>query len=187
VSGLRCFYLEPTERTTYEMFIECSTCNVTVTLPSPTGEWGDAPWPERCGACDAPHDYDADDGSWRSLRTHNWYRRADTGEALRLQDAPPGAIWNAEWMMRSGTTTADGRYLVCRLPDGHDWAIDSRASNCGRPEDADHDCWCRHGDPPDLTVDKNPEPGRSTCTAGAGSIATPGWHGFLRNGHLVPA
>jgi hypothetical protein len=32
-----------------------------------------------------------------------------------------------------------------------------------------------------LTVDKNGD----TCAAGAGSILTPAWHGFLRNGELV--
>ena len=47
-----------------------------------------------------------------------------------------------------------------------------------------HKCWVRHGRPEDgtLHVDKNGK----TCAAGAGSILTSKWHGFLHNGHLVP-
>lgn len=75
----------------------------------------------------------------------------------------------------------DGPQLVVILPGGYPWNIDSRASNCGKPYDYRHRCWRRHGEPPDITVDKS---GR-TCAAGAGSIAVPGWHGFLRDGMLV--
>jgi hypothetical protein len=72
-------------------------------------------------------------------------------------------------------------HLVVVCPDGHWWNIDSRASNCTMKEDKTHRCWVRHGDPPNITVDKD----GATCNAGAGSIQTPGWHGFLRNGELV--
>lgn len=77
----------------------------------------------------------------------------------------------------------DGIYLMVRLPDGHDWAVDSEASNCTKPGEPHH-CWIRHGDPREcrVTVDKNGD----TCAAGAGSIASPNWHGFLQNGVLVP-
>ena len=44
-----------------------------------------------------------------------------------------------------------------------------------------HRCWCRHGEPPNITVDKN----GPTCPAGAGSIQCNDWHGYLRNGELV--
>jgi len=56
--------------------------------------------------------------------------------------------------------------------------IDSRASNCTLPDDNVHKCWVRHGEAPNFTVDKN----GATCAAGAGSIQTSNWHGFLRNG-----
>jgi len=59
--------------------------------------------------------------------------------------------------------------------------MDDRASNCGSRDDDEHRCWVRHGEPPDLTVDKQ----GLTCTAGAGSIVTDTWHGFLRGGYLV--
>lgn len=72
-------------------------------------------------------------------------------------------------------------HLMVVTPDGHWWDIDSRAGNCTKPEDKYHHCWVRHGKPPDITVDKN----GITCDAGAGSIQTPKWHGFLRGGYLV--
>jgi hypothetical protein len=40
----------------------------------------------------------------------------------------------------------------------------------------------RHGEAPNITVDKN----GVTCGAGAGSIQCGSYHGFLRNGELVP-
>lgn len=112
------------------------------------------------------------------------WRRTDTGEVfLQLGDAPVGAIWDAYWMRDAGfsRTGPDGKYLVCRLPDGSDWCIDSRASNCTLPDDDAHRCWARHGEAPHLTVDKD----GLTCHAGAGSIQVRTWHGFLRNGELV--
>lgn len=75
----------------------------------------------------------------------------------------------------------DGRSLVVRCPDGHDWMIDSRASNCTLPKNDTHHCWVRHGKPEDgtLHVDKN----GATCAAGAGSIGK--WHGFLHGGRFT--
>lgn len=118
-------------------------------------------------------------------------RRADTGEIFEsLTACPPGAMWDAPWMHDHGKLkggyllggpNTDGRWLVVRLPNGRDWCIDSRASNCTKPDDDRHRCWIRHGTPPVLTVDKNGE----TCAAGAGSIQAGDYHGFLRNGQLV--
>jgi hypothetical protein len=117
-------------------------------------------------------------------------RNMTTGEELPSRDLPVGALYDMsrdphdptkewDWPMPKG---ADGRTIVCKLPDGHIWYIDSRASNCTLPEDNEHRCWVRHGTVGDaLTVDKNGK----TCAAGAGSIASHGWHGFLENGQLV--
>ena len=55
------------------------------------------------------------------------------------------------------------------------------ASNCTRPEDTVHKCWVRHGQVPDITVDKLGD----TCHAGGGSIGQKTYHGFLRGGVLV--
>jgi hypothetical protein len=70
---------------------------------------------------------------------------------------------------------------MVRLPNGRDWAIDGRATNCTRPDDHEHQCWVKHGEPPNITVDKD----GNTCGAGAGSIQIGDWHGFLRDGMLV--
>lgn len=130
---------------------------------------------------------------WLERLEGGQYRRTDTGDTyVRLAEAPAGAMWDAPWMHDHGTLTGgfllggpnvDGRFIIVRLPNGHDWMIDSRASNCTLPNDNDHRCWIRHGEPPKLTVDKNGK----TCNAGAGSIRGGNWHGFLRNGELVQA
>jgi len=112
-----------------------------------------------------------------------------TGELTTIRHAPPGAIWNAPWMTKYPQWTgADGLSLHFKGPDGREFSIDHRASNCTLPNDDVHKCWIRHGTPPDITVDKRAGiPGASaatTCGAGAGSFVSANWHGFLRNGHL---
>lgn len=76
-------------------------------------------------------------------------------------------------------------HIVVELPGEcdttHAWDINGRASNCGRPDDRTHRCWVRHGDPPNITIDKDGD----TCSAGAGSIQMGDYHGFLRDGKLV--
>ncbi len=118
------------------------------------------------------------------------YRRVDTGEVKNaIADFGPGAMWDADWLKDSAHGAhapyfppgADGRILCVTLPNGHDWVIDSRASNCTLPRDSDHRCWVRHGSVPQITVDKD----GLTCAAGAGSIQSGDYHGFLRNGELV--
>lgn len=114
--------------------------------------------------------------------TYSVFRRVDTGEEKRLSEFGPGAMWDAHWMHDVPDWCGpDGKCIVVRLPDGTDWHIDGRASNCTMPKDNKHRCWVRHGDPPNLTVDKN----GVTCKAGAGSIQTKHYHGFLRDGVLT--
>lgn len=116
------------------------------------------------------------------------YRRPDTGEEWTYDTLPPGAMFDA-WWLPDVWKGADGIGLVVICPDGRDHHNDMRASNCTRHDDdpdyTRHKCWVRHGDPravpSTLTVDKNGE----TCQAGAGSILTLDWHGFIRNGQLV--
>lgn len=93
----------------------------------------------------------------------------------------------AKHLRHCAWSNCDGRHLYVvmpRDPSGYSrhWSPDNRASNCMLPEDREHRCWVSHGDPAagTLHVDKA---GR-TCTAGAGSIALPHWHGFLHNGTL---
>lgn len=125
------------------------------------------------------------------------------GQRFTLGEAPAGAMWDAHWMKHEDLRTGpDGITLVVRLPNGRDWLVDSEASNCTRtqwgPKEIDgkmhekvwlgrtHYCWVRHGDPRQpstVHVDKNGD----TCAAGAGSILSGGYHGFLHHGHLVSA
>lgn len=118
--------------------------------------------------------------SYDGLNTFTLWRRVDTGGMWPLHSAPPGAMWFAPWMSDHFTPGPDGNILVVRTPGG-DWVVDSRASNCGLPNDNEHKCWIRHGTVPNITVDKNGK----TCSAGAGSIQCGNYHGFLRDGHLV--
>lgn len=145
--------------------------------PGPLYPKTDPRWPTHCACGEAFVDADA----WQVFTERIW-ARADTGEENTLHAFGPGAMWDATWHHDVPAWCGfDGRAIIVKLPNGHDWAIDGRASNCTLKDDTEHRCWIRHGEPPHLTVDKN---GR-TCAAGAGSIASDGWHGFLRNGMLV--
>lgn len=198
---LRCFWIEPTGQVvpvagimeagpcpagpTHHRAVTAGEPQPAVERPRPDGDgtlldnrMPDAlTAPERCDRCNHVFTDDASRfGSWQ----RRWVR-PDTGETFDSpQAAGPGAMWNADWMP-SAWKGHDARCLVAICPDGTEWMIDGGANNCTRPGE-DHDCWPRHGEPPNITVDKHPEPGRSTCSAGAGSIATPGYHGFLRDG-----
>lgn len=100
----------------------------------------------------------------------------------------PGAMFWANWSEKAADERRPGSHifrsgpqLEVILPDLNPWNIDGRANNCGSPADFVHRCWIRHGAPPSITVDKE----GLTCAAGAGSINSGTWHGFLRNGELV--
>lgn len=103
----------------------------------------------------------------------------------------PGSMFWATWYTcaEGGTcfyrwANCKGDHLIVVLPNGHQWDINSRASNCTMREDGLHRCWVRHGDPEKgepVHVDKS----GVTCAAGAGSIGVPGYHGFLHNGELT--
>jgi hypothetical protein len=145
-------------------------------------EWphDDPRWPTHC-ACG--YEFQPDD-HWQ-LAYEIIYVRADTGEEMSWADAPAGAMWYAPYLA-DVWAGPDGNCLIVRLPGRHDWTVDGPAANCTMPDDAGqkhHHCWVRHGEPPNITVDKNGK----TCNAGAGSIATDTWHGFLRGGYLVIA
>jgi len=107
---------------------------------------------------------------------HLFHRGADT---YTLESLPSGAMYFADWYQRKGP---DGHHLIVKTPGGI-WHVDGRANNCTRPDDTAHHCWVRHGDAPDVTVDKNGD----TCGCGCSIGQGPGWrdyHGFLRNGRL---
>jgi hypothetical protein len=112
------------------------------------------------------------------------WKRLDTGEIIEVDsywDLPVGAIFFMSWLEGvEGYCGPDGKSL-CVITPGGGWQVDSRASNCTKPDDDIHKCWVRHGIPPKVTVDKI----GNTCAAGAGSILIGKYHGFLRNGELT--
>lgn len=115
-------------------------------------------------------------------------RNLASGEEMSSRDLPVGACWDCnkpadgrEVRRYLYPVGPDGLSIACRLPDGSDWHIDGRASNCTMKDDKQHRCWVRHGTIGEaLHVDKN----GLTCAAGAGSIAVPNFHGFLHAGEL---
>lgn len=136
----------------------------------------DPRWPKQC-ACG----YEFKDTDPWQLFTDRQYQRVDNGEVMTLRTAPPGAMWDAEWFHDYAWCAGpDGRSMMVVLPNGNHWLIDGPANNCTRPNEP-HKCWIRHGEPPKLTVDKNGD----TCSAGAGSIQSGNYHGFLQNGVLT--
>lgn len=145
----------------------------------------DPRWPTHC-ACG--YKFKPED-NWQLNVEQEWVNANGMVSTFRLRDAPAGAMWHEDYRILEGSNEnrgPDGHCLVVRLPNGEDWYVDSRAGNCGSPDDDVHKCWIRHGEPPNITVDKN----GVTCTAGAGSINSRegkpnAWHGFLRNGELV--
>lgn len=201
--GIKCFWLEPTDRQQLYLrrYNENLPCSGSMSyhdamvpieqsrevMSEDRRHWvddgrtakdfaGDPRWPKRC-TCG----YEFTETDERQLFSSHIYHRADTGEEMTLRDAPEGAMWDAWWLHDWAEMCGpDGRSIICKVPVNHEWQIDGPCSNCTRKNEP-HKCWVRHGDPPNLTVDKNGD----TCSAGAGSILTPQWHGFLRNGELV--
>lgn len=130
------------------------------------------------------------------------YSGAPNGQMCTLLDAPAGAMWDADWLGDCDFAKGpDGICLCVRLPNGSDWLVDQEASNCNKtqwrptPENPKsrvwsgrtHYCWVRHGDPRtgDVHVDKGKR--GESCDAGAGSILSGSYHGFLHHGHIKEA
>jgi len=108
--------------------------------------------------------------------------RVPDGREVPSNELPPGAMYDAAYL-HDLYPMPDGICLMVVCPDGHHWLVDGPASNCTLPQDRAHRCWVRHGNPrcERVTVDKH----GLTCQAGAGSILTPNYHGFLQGGVLT--
>jgi hypothetical protein len=95
----------------------------------------DPRWPKHC-----PCGY-----QFRPEDNHQFWQqpiyRAVDGRECTLRDAPPGAMWYADWFHLKGP---DGRTLTVQTPAG-EWCIDGYATGGGRP-------WTRTGTPPLVTV-----------------------------------
>lgn len=147
----------------------------------------DPRWPAVCSHCGQPFEHDE---MWQTngdpiMRVTAVVPGAAlaVGEIATRDDLPPGAMWWEPYPYEFWGVGLDGRSLLVKLPDGHIWHVDSQANNCTRPGDKTHRCWLREGEPPYVTAGKTPD--ALTCAAGAGSIMTPGYHGFLRDGVLT--
>lgn len=112
------------------------------------------------------------------------YRRPDTGEEKTLSEWEPGAMWYADWLDSTFTPQLD-HVLIVKLPNRDEWVIDAQCSNCTMKGDIwqrEHHCWVIEGQNlPKISVGKNGK----TCSAGAGSIMSGDYHGFLRDGNLT--
>ena len=75
----------------------------------------------------------------------------------------------------------DGVHWYLRLPNNEPWQLTGRARNCTKPDDKLHRCWVLEGEPENFNISKS----GNTCGAGAGSIASGDFHGWLRNGELI--
>ncbi|MBI5697625.1 MAG: hypothetical protein HZC29_03855 [Thaumarchaeota archaeon] len=143
-------------------------------------------------------EYFSDDKFERLCKKYNVPEDADVGSRIKIiydsEDGTnnrPGDMWYSKWIHQIyddkdkcfywDNCTDPRGHLIVRMPDGGTWGTDSKASNCTMKEDRTHRCWIKHGEAPNLTVDKQGH----TCQAGAGSIQMISWHGFLRNGELV--
>lgn len=134
------------------------------------------PWPTACGCGFLFRETDA----WQVF-VDEIYRRVDTGQEFPLRQAPEGALWDAKWA-RDFWKGPDGRSLIVRLPGAHDWQVDGPCTNCPWSDGShpEHKCWVRHGEPPNITVDK----AGNTCPVGGGSISIPGFHAMMVAGQL---
>lgn len=143
----------------------------------------DPRWPQFCEGCGLRFE---ENDEWQ-VNQDLIYVRVETGEtrALRDWENEPGAMWDADWC-HDWRTGPDGLSLMVVCPGGGVWFIDGPAKNCTNPSDTAHRCWVRVGEPPNITVGKL-APRQTTCGAGAGSIQTHNYHGFLVNGVFTPA
>lgn len=127
----------------------------------------DPRWPTSC-----PCGYVFQTGDeWQHNVTRLWVRK-DTGQKWLLSEAPPGAMWFADWMGRIKEykdKSPDGHILVVMTPGG-EWNIDAKSTN--------GDGWTRTGVAPKVTANPSILCGRKPD----GSWA---YHGWLRNGKLV--
>jgi hypothetical protein len=144
-------------------------------------------WPTKCNHCGAPvpaNEVLTQVGQEGFLVNHQVFVK-------RLYDSPSGDVepGDLHWLKWHDAgecpywDNCDGLHLNARVPNGDHWDITSRASNCTMKNDRQHRCWVLHGRPEDGTV--HVDKAGVTCQAGAGSIQTGSWHGFLHNGQWV--
>jgi hypothetical protein len=179
---LRCFLLEPLARRRQWLLrrshegAPCRTRNrehrakteiedADFPLPPPPRtaepEWtrfrDDPRWPLACDFCD----YAFCESDERVLLFRRIYRDG-AGNEMTLDEAPPGAMWDA-WWLGPEFRGRDGFHLAVMTPGGV-WYVDGRSPVTGLH-------WQRIGKPPDVSVrPSNVIPGR--------------YHGWIDGGFL---
>lgn len=184
MTAIECFFLRPAAyaQETLRRFVfsktdtECPTsgyhnCSVDIgVVPFELSDLGGRPgsgighddprWPTAC-ACG--YQFKPED-EWQHNLTRLYWRSDHSAMRCTLRDAPPGAMFYADWYDWKGP---DGKCLVVVTPAGP-WIVDGPSMNNdgsrGNP-------WTRTGEVPKVTVSP--------------SIHIPGkYHGWLRNGIL---
>lgn len=125
----------------------------------------DARWPL---CCSCGYEFKSDD-QWQHSFKQRYVDEA-TGYYYTLHEAPPGAMWNADWM--KDHIGPDGIALCVRLPNKIDWLVD------GPNRNADGSLgpgWTRSGTLPKVTA-------RPSIFSNQG--AQNQWHGYLTDGIL---
>jgi len=138
-------------------------------------------WPTHCSECGEPVPAEANRQVFRSRLYNTSSGQPEPGDIfydprMHAEDVKP-------YLCKWDNCNDPRGHLKAILPNGQEWDIDGRASNCTMPEDREHRCWVRHGEPSNVHVDKNGH----TCQAGAGSILSGDYHGFLHNGEFTPS
>lgn len=183
-SVIDCFLLEPANevKESLRRFVfskDNSTCKSDVSYHNAEVDIGVLPWaedyhgrgdddfdhedPRWPKSCSCGYVFKPDD-PWQHNLTRLWVRK-DTGQKWTLGDAPPGAMWYADWLEGVEAykkKSPDGGILILKTPGG-DWNIDAKSSNGNG--------WTRTGVPPKVTA--NP------------SILADKYHGWLTNGKLI--
>lgn len=127
-------------------------------------EKDDIRWPLYC-----PCGYRFTDEDPFQVFTERLYGLPDGRECV-LRDAPVGAMWNAWWYKDvPAWVGSDGLSLVVMTPGG-DWHVDGPSKSGGK--------WTRTGTVPNITAVPSIH-----IQARDGTTR---YHGFLRNGELIP-
>lgn len=122
----------------------------------------DPRWPSKCDHCGAAF---AEGDAWQVFHEEVFVRADGEPGDFFIRSLPPGAMYDATWLHGNAEMCGpDGRALILQLPDGRPWHIDGSATNGPG--------WTRTGDAPRITARP--------------SILTPGYHGWLTDGVLIP-
>ncbi len=155
-SQIQCFLLEPTEfaqvslrryslEECKDQFCHNALVNIGTSLypfsdfdgeGGDTHDHSDPRWPQSCSCGYVFQDTD----SWQYIKLRLFSRGDHLALRTTLSDAPPGAMWLADWYPWKGP---DGQTLIVKTPAG-EWLVDAPSEQ--------GTSWTRVGDPPEVTI-----------------------------------